>query len=131
MTTYVLDTSALLAWIQGEPGGEFVSSKLSENCAFSSVNLAELVTKLADENHRDPHNIGQQLRTLGIEIVTFTETQGVNAGLLRKQTRSKGLSLGDRACLALAHELKAEVLTTDKAWKKLELPLSIIDIRLS
>ncbi len=129
MPIYVLDASALLAWIQGEPGGDYVANLLTQECKLSAVNLAELVTKLLDNNHTAPQNLGQQLRTLGIEICAFSEAQAISAGLLRKQTRTKGLSLGDRACLSLAMELQAVVLTGDKAWKELNLPIEIVDIR--
>lgn len=131
MPIYVLDASALLAWIQGEPGGDYVAGLLAQECKLSAVNLAELVTKLLDNQHTAPQNLGQQLRTLGIEICAFNEAQAIFAGLLRKQTRAKGLSLGDRACLSLAMELQAVVLTGDKAWKELNLPIEIVDIRVS
>ena len=129
MPVYVLDTSALLAWIQGEQGGDYVASLLTQDCKLSAVNLTELVTKLFDNNHTAPQNLGQQLRTLGIEICAFNEAQAISSGMLRKQTRAKGLSLGDRACLSLAMELHAVVLTSDKAWKELNLPIEIVDIR--
>jgi len=129
MPIYVLDASALLAWIQGEPGGDYVASLLTQDCKLSAVNLAELVTKLIDNNHTAPQNLGQQLRTLGIEICAFNEAQAISSGMLRKQTRAKGLSLGDRACLSLAMELQAVVLTSDKAWKELNLPIEIVDVR--
>ena len=129
MPIYVLDASALLAWIQGEPGGDYVASLLTQDCKLSAVNLTELVTKLTDNNHTAPQNLGQQLRTLGIEICAFNEAQAISSGMLRKQTRAKGLSLGDRACLSLAMELQAVVLTSDKAWKELNLPIEIVDVR--
>ncbi len=129
MPIYVLDASALLAWIQGEPGGDYVANLLTQECKLSAVNLAELVTKLLDNNHTAPQNLGQQLRTLGIEICAFSEAKAISAGLLRKQTLTIGLSLGDRACLSLAIELQAVVLTGDKAWKELNLPIEIVDIR--
>lgn len=131
MPIYVLDASALLAWIQGEPGGDHVANLLTQECKLSAVNLTELVTKLLDNHHTAPQNLGQQLRTLGIEICAFNEAQAISSGLLRKQTRAKGLSLGDRACLSLAMELQAVVLTGDKAWKELNLPIEIVDIRVS
>lgn len=128
-TTKVLDTSALLAWIQNEPGGNYVEYHLSDNCILSTVNLAELATKLVDSHHAYPEKIGQQLRTLGVKLVPLTEEQAITAGILRKTTRAKGLSLGDRACLALAQQLNAEVLTTDQAWLELELNITITNIR--
>jgi len=129
MPIYVLDASALLAWIQGEPGGDYVANLLTQECKLSAVNLTELVTKLIDNNHTAPQNLGQQLRTLGIEICAFNEAQAISSGMLRKQTRAKGLSLGDRACLSLAMELQAVVLTGDKVWQELNLPIEIVDVR--
>jgi ribonuclease VapC len=127
--TYVLDTSALLAWIQGEAGSDKVSECLTSPCVLSAVNLAELATKLVDSNHVRPDRISSQLRTLGVRIASFDEPQALAAGILRSITRSKGLSLGDRACLALAQQLSAEVITADSAWMALDLPLSITNIR--
>jgi ribonuclease VapC len=129
MPTYVLDTSALLAWILREPGGDATAALLAQTCRLSAVNLSELVAKLLDSNHQSPQLIGQQLRTLGIDIVPFSETQAITAGLLREQSRALGLSLGDRACLALAIEHNAIVLTADQIWQSLSLPIEIINIR--
>jgi PIN domain nuclease of toxin-antitoxin system len=125
----VLDTSALLAWIQGEPGGGFVEQCLAEDCAISAVNLCELATKLLDYNYSKAELIGQQLRSLGVEIVAFEESQALAAAQLRKPSRQYGLSLGDRACLALAQQRSARVLTADVVWQELGLPIDIINIR--
>ncbi|MDP2284652.1 MAG: type II toxin-antitoxin system VapC family toxin [Pseudohongiella sp.] len=127
--TYVLDTSALLAWMQNEPGSDALSDYLTSSCYLSTVNLAELVSKLVDLNHAGPEKIAGQLRAMGLQIVSFDETQALLSGSLRTVTRARGLSLGDRACLALAQHLNAEVVTADNAWTRLELPLTITNIR--
>ena len=90
----------------------------------------ELIAKRRVESAKEEAEASEwELRTLGIEICAFNEVQAISSGLLRKQTRAKGPSLGDRACLSLAMELQAVVLTGDKAWKELNLPIEIVDIR--
>jgi ribonuclease VapC len=125
----VLDASAVLAWIQGEPGSDLVERHLAEGCVLGTTNLAEVIGKLVDNQHSNPEKIGEQLRNLGINLLPLSEEQAVTAGLLRKTTRAKGLSLGDRACIALAKQLNAEVLTADSAWLKLDLEIPITHIR--
>ncbi len=127
--TYVLDTSALLAWMQSGPGSDAVSGYLASQCFLSAVNLAELVSKLIDLNHAGPEKIPGQLRAMGLQIVSFDDTQALISGALRAVTRARGLSLGDRACLALAQQLNAEVVTADNAWTGLDLSLTITNIR--
>lgn len=127
--TYVLDTSALLAWIQNEPGSESVSDCLAGVCFLSSVNFAELATKLVDLNHAEPDRICNQMHIMGVRIMSFDESSASASAALRPITRNKGLSLGDRACLALAQQLSAEVITADSAWTALDLPLAITNIR--
>jgi ribonuclease VapC len=125
----VLDTSALLAWIHQEPGGELVAEALKSDCYLSNVNLIELATKLIDQQYKHADQIGEKLRALNINLVDLSERQATTAAMLRKITINKGLSLGDRACLALAIELDAKVLTTDKIWTELKLSIDIINIR--
>lgn len=125
----VLDTSALLAWVMNEPGGDLVEHNLQEACAVSAVNLAEFATKLIDLGYTDPASITATFHSTGALVVPFDEQQAMNAALLRPISRKRGLSLGDRACLALAQQLDAEVLTSDQAWLKLGLDLPITDIR--
>jgi hypothetical protein len=125
----VLDASALLAWVLNEPGGQFVEQSLEADCVVSAVNLIEFASKLIDLNYAESASIAEMLKSLGIMILPMDESLAMDAALLREVSRKQGLSLGDRACLALAQKLNAEVLTADKAWLKLGLNLSIIDIR--
>ncbi|MBI4915000.1 MAG: type II toxin-antitoxin system VapC family toxin [Acidobacteria bacterium] len=121
----VVDASALLALLGQEPGWEVVAKSIP-GAFVSAVNLAEVASKLAE--HGMPEDeIRQALGGLGLEVVAFGEEMAIAAGVLRPRTKSAGLSLGDRACLALAYELKLPAYTTDQAWSELRLG---IDIRL-
>ena len=113
----VLDSSALLALINEEPGCERVAAALARSI-MSSVNVAEVVGKLGDKGFTIAE-IGDILRELVPDIRSFTPRHAVTAGELRSATRLLGLSLGDRACLALAMELKATVMTCDRAWSQI------------
>ena len=127
MSGVVLDSSALLAFIQGEPGGEVVAATVGD-ALMSSVNHAEVVTKLVERTG----SLGVVRAALGIanvDVVDFDLSQAEQAGLLAQQTRSRGLSLGDRACLVLAAREAAPVLTADRIWATLKLDVEIRLIR--
>ena len=119
----VLDSSALLALINEELGCDQVTAVLSR-CIMSSVNLAEVVGKLNDKGFILTE-IADILHELIPDIRPFTARPAVMAGGLRAPTRLLGLSLGDRACLALAMELKATVMTCDRAWS--HIPPAVVD----
>ncbi len=125
--TIVLDSSALLAYLQGEPGEEIVDRVLSES-VISSVNWAEVVQKLI-ASEVEVERIWNDLLALGLIIESFTPEDGVMAGRLWLETRKAGLSLGDRACLSLGLRLGCPVLTADRAWESLNLSLDIQLIR--
>lgn len=116
----VLDASAVLAWMKAEAGSERVEEALSGY--ISTVNLAEVTTKSAEAGH-DPESIRLDLAGLGLRAVPFTAEQSDLAARLRPLTRAAGLSLGDRACLALA--LGIPVLTADRAWAGLDVGVEI------
>lgn len=126
MTT-VLDTSALLAVIKDEAGIDRVQAAIPD-VTMSSVNHAEVVTKLT-ERISSFDGIDAILSSFDIAIVDFDRAQARAAGLLRPATKLAGLSLGDRACLALARTLDAPVLTADRAWAGLDLGARIEVIR--
>ena len=125
--TIVLDSSALLAYLQGEPGEEIVDRVLLES-VISSVNWAEVVQKLLP-SEVEVERILNDLLALGLRIEPFTSEDGVMAGRLWLETRQAGLSLGDRACLSLGLRLGCPVLTADRAWASLNLSLDIQLIR--
>jgi ribonuclease VapC len=123
----VLDSSAMLALVQQERGGEQVLSALEDGrktLLVSSVNLCEVVTKLIHLGHTAsevPISIGPFLQY----VVDFDSEQALLAGELSRSSRKLGLSLGDRACLALAASRKATAWTTDAAWLKLKTGVKI------
>jgi ribonuclease VapC len=127
---FVLDASGLLAHLLAEPGGEVVRDTLAEQAAvMSAVNWAEVLSRLASAG-ADPDEVAQRLASeavLGdaLTVVTLTANDGPAIARLRPTTRHLGLSLADRACLALAKRLGLPVLTTDRAWAQLQIGVEI------
>ena len=112
----VYDSSAVLAMAFAEPGGDKVGDWVAEGDGLiSAVNLSEVLAKL-HERGMDAASIDAIRADLPLAVVDFNAAQAAAAANLRNSTRSVGLSLGDRCCLALALEHDAEVITTDRAW---------------
>jgi ribonuclease VapC len=124
----VLDASAMLAVLNQESGSEKLTPQILSNAAGSTVNLAEVQTKLVSRGG-DPDEAWEDALSAVREPVPFTAEQARIAGNLVTQTRLLGLSLGDRACLALGAALHAPVYTTDKSWKTLKIGVRIHVIR--
>ncbi|PYQ66661.1 MAG: PIN domain nuclease [Acidobacteria bacterium] len=123
----VLDASALLAMLQEEPGGDVVQ-ELLETAAISSVNWSEVMQKSL-ERQMDVEGLRYDLEALGLAILPFTAVLAETTAQLRSATRQAGLSLGDRACLALAAVLGLPAITTDRIWPDLGLPVEIRVVR--
>jgi len=124
----VLDASAILAVIGGEPGAEKLTSDLLANAVAGAVNLAEVHAKLVSRGWTSDQAWEDSTSPVR-EVAPFDEEQARIAGDLVIQTRHLGLSLGDRACLALGIVLKLPVYTAETAWKKLKLGIRIHIIR--
>jgi PIN domain nuclease of toxin-antitoxin system len=125
--TVVLDASALLAYLQDEPGGNAVDRVLAES-VISSVNWAEVIQKSIAAGV-DVEGMLDDLQSLGLMVKPFSLEDGEMAGRLWEQTRQVGLSLGDRACLSFGVRLGVLVLTCDRAWATLDLSLDVQVIR--
>ena len=123
----VLDASAVLAVLNGEPGAGLVEQVLVGG-SISAVNFSEVIAKLVDNGLDDDEVLGA-LDALALTIHPFDVAQARRAGLLRRQTRHYGLSLGDRACVALAVGLGVPAMTADQAWAGLDLDLEVTLIR--
>lgn len=123
MERFVLDSSVLIAYLEGEPGAQ-VAALLGPHGLISTVNLAEVYSRAADRGE-GPGMIEHALEYLTLEVVVFDSAQSLAAGLLRPLTRHRGLSLGDRACLALAQARGLPVLTADRAWADLALGVEV------
>lgn len=120
---YVLDASALLTVMLGEPGADAVNAVL-DRARIGAVNLSEVVAKLQERGVPDDA-ITLSLADLDLPVVPFDQDQALRAGKLRLATRGAGLSLGDRACLALASSLGAIAVTTGQAWTKISIGVEI------
>lgn len=121
--SYALDASALLALLNGEAGADRVEAIL-DTAVISAVNYAEVVAKIV-ERGGSSDLAAAILDPLHLAIVDFDRAQALGAGQLRLTTRAAGLSFGDRACLALASARKLTAVTSDRAWKVLELDIMV------
>lgn len=119
----VLDASAVLALVLNEPGADMVRSALP-GAVISTVNLTEVYSRCADRG-LDIDIVRALFLSSGVEVHPYTEAHALAAGRLRASTRPYGLSLGDRACLAVAETLRLPVLTADRAWQQLNLGIDI------
>ena len=128
MNAVVLDSSAILVALNSEPGSEKLTPAIIERAISSTVNLAEVQTKLVGLG-MDVSDAWEAVLSSVQSAVDFSTTHAEITGNLVCQTRSLGLSLGDRACLALGISLGAPVYTADKSWKHLKLPIRIHVIR--
>lgn len=124
----VLDASAILALLHDEPGADVVAEALGTG-VLGTANLAEVVGTLVDTGV-DVLRVRPLLVSAGVTIETLSAEDAELAGALRSVPGGRALSLGDRCCLALALRLdQAEVLTADRAWMELDLPLRVRLIR--
>lgn len=123
----VVDSSVVLAVLRNEDGSERAAPALAD-AHLSSVNAAEVVTRLIDLGYA-PDRAASALSRFRLTIVSFDDEQAVLAGRLRADTHHRGLSLGDRACLALAIREKATAWTADRNWADLDLPCKVELIR--
>jgi len=128
MNRTVLDASAILAIINSEPGAEKLTPEVLASAVAGTVNLAEVQTKLVGRGWNFEEAWEDATSPIR-EAVPFTEEHAKLAGSLVNQTRHLGLSLGDRACLAVGISLQAPIYTAEKAWKKLKLGVRIHVIR--
>lgn len=124
--TAVLDASALVALLRAEPGAEVVESLL-DVAVVSAVNWSEVRQKLAQ--HGGDPNDADYLLILGVAIEPFTANDAKRTADLFVHTRHAGLSLADRACLALAQRLGAPAVTADRAWAEVDIGVQVDLVR--
>jgi PIN domain nuclease of toxin-antitoxin system len=128
VSSAVLDASALLALLNEEPGQEEVERVLISGAVVSAVNFSEVVARLADAGMPEAA-LREALEGLELNVVAFDRELAYRAGLLRGATREHGLSLGDRACLALAASNRCPAITADRAWESLDVGVAVRLIR--
>jgi ribonuclease VapC len=124
----VLDASALLAWLQNEPGHDLVDPYL-EHGVISSVNWSEVIQKVLERHPRKAVELRVELEALGLTVRPFGSRDAEIAAALHRFLAPAGLSFADRACLATAIGLDIPAMTADRAWKGIRLPISVLLIR--
>jgi ribonuclease VapC len=127
VSSVVLDASALLAFLRREPGSDRVAAVLYK-AAVSSVNIAEVVSKALDYGGT-LDQVSAALSQLPIETIPFGSEDAYITASLRPLTKHKGLSLGDRSCLALGIRLGVTVFTADRNWKDVTAAVTVEFIR--
>lgn len=120
---FVLDASAILAFLQAETGSERVGELIGRS-QISAVNYSEVMAKLAEKG------VGQTDRqtisiALPCEIIDFDRNQANAAAALRPLSKSLGLSFADRACLALAASSECTAVTADRVWAELDIGINV------
>ena len=125
--SYVLDASAALAVLNAEPGAKRVADCLVDAVVLA-INTVEIGSRLVDAGLASGDAM-RAIELLGVPTIAFTEDLARIAIALRAPTRAHGLSLADRACLALAIRDGATALTADRAWAKLDVGCRIELIR--
>ena len=129
----VLDASALLAYLQDEPGSDDVEATFFLGSVINVINYAEVLSRLADRgaDTATAHFRLQQQGLIGdiLEVVPLHEDDAVAIARLRPLTRAQGLSLGDRACLATGLRPGRPVITADRSWAALDVGVTIQLIR--
>lgn len=128
MNEVVMDASAILALIQDERGAENLTAEIMDDAIISTVNLAEVQSKLV-KNGYSADEAWESVLSLVTVAVPYTSEQARIAGDLITMTEKFGLSLGYRSCLALAIVLKAPVYTTEQVWRDLKVGVPIHVIR--
>ncbi|MFC4724145.1 type II toxin-antitoxin system VapC family toxin [Glycocaulis abyssi] len=123
----VLDASALLAVLLGEPGAAHVERYLP-GAVISAVNLSEVAGKLMEKG-APQDAVEAAIASIGLVVIDFDEAQAMAAASLRPRTRALGLSLGDRACLALGETRGGKVVTCDTAWSAVDTSADIVQAR--
>jgi ribonuclease VapC len=119
----VLDSSAVLALINGEPGSEKIAALVNDSL-LSAVNYAEVITKLV-ERSGSLERAQKALRILDLSVIDFDRELANNAGGFVTRTKARGLSLGDRSCLALALRERLPAITGDRAWQGVDLEIEV------
>ena len=117
----VIDASALLAYLFGESGGERLLRLAGDLPVMSTVNWSEVVQK-ALQYAVSADRLRAVGEEAGIVLLPFTPEHADHAARLWSETRSLGLSLADRACLALALVIGAPAVTADRTWTQLAVP---------
>ena len=131
MSGVVLDTSALLAPMFDEPGGDAATAILASGVPLlmSAVNVAEAVGQIVRRHGVTPEAAKERVLAVGVEVVPFEIVQAVEVGALEPGLRGRNISLADRACLMLARARGLPAVTADRPWATLDIGVEVRLIR--
>jgi PIN domain nuclease of toxin-antitoxin system len=124
---FLLDASAVLAHLNDEDGASAAGEAMAAGAAISVANWAEVLSKAAEVGE-DPGQLAEELRDL-LQVEPISDADCIEIARLRPLTRARGLSLADRACLALAKRLGLPVVTADRDWAEVDLGVTVRLIR--
>lgn len=128
MSKVVVDSSVVIAYLRQETGWEALEAYLAGTCLISAVNLTEVVGTLRDKGIA-AGALDTILEPLALTVMPYDAAQARQAGELRVSTKHLGLSLGDRACLALAAAQKLTAVTTDAIWGQVDAGVTVKVVR--
>lgn len=122
-----------MAVLHDEDGADVAAEAIANGAAISVANWAEVLTKLA-ERGRDPERAATEARKAegtrrALSIEPMTAADCIAVARLRLTTKAQGLSLADRACLALAERLGVPAVTADQEWAKADVEAEVQLIR--
>lgn len=115
MSSAVLDASAVLAFVHGEPGAA-VAQRAIPGGRMGAVNWSEVALKVL-RSGKPWEPVRTALLGAGLQVEGFTAHDAEIAAALAVENPGRGLSLADRACLALGRRLRLPVITADRSWK--------------
>lgn len=116
----VVDSSAVLAILNSEPGADFIANHISD-AVMSAVNLQEVAKKMLEAG-ADEDAVRRSVDRLGIDVLPHDREDALLAASLAPLTKKFGSGIGDRSCMALAIRLGVPAITTDRNWTRLEIP---------
>lgn len=124
----VFDSSALIMLFAKELGYEKIKQNI-KHATMSSVNVAEVYKYCIEVQKLGLDDCQNLIKLCGIKIIDFCDQQALISASIINHTKQYGLSLGDRACIALATLKNYPILTCDKIWQKVDLGIPIIMAR--
>lgn len=125
MSKIVFDSSALIALLGKEKGHDFIEEHIKD-AIISTVNVAEVYKYCVENEGLSEDNINNLMKMLDVKIVDFCNEQALISASLINETKKYGLSLGDRACIALAIHGNHSIITCDRVWKNLNVGIEFM-----
>ena len=115
----VIDSSALMAWFQNEPGDDLTQVQLDFGGMIAAPNLTEVIGKLVSSGIVPINEVQRDVLALGLEIIPMDQTIALASAFFYARRHPYDLSLGDCVCIAVAETLGVEILTAEQSWAKI------------